>query len=125
MILKMCIVRPSYLQRPSELCCLTYPDFFRWWDVASSSQQQKASSAASEGEIYSVNCRGCDDFASFMDASKALQNAQQSLSQLLHDSAYSPDTSEDVRALTRSMMYHDIPQVVVDAVLQYYERERN
>ena len=91
--------------------------------MATSSQQQKASSAASEGETYCVNRQGCDDFASFMDASKALQNAQHSLSQLLHDSAYSPDSSEDVIALIRSMMYRDVPQVVVDAVLQYYERE--
>ena len=39
----------KYLQRPPQLDRLTYPEFFRWWDLASSAQQQKANDAAAEG----------------------------------------------------------------------------
>lgn len=67
MILKICIVRLKYLQRPPQLERLTYPDFFRLWDLASSSQQQKASDAAAEGSTYCVSRQGSDDFASLKE----------------------------------------------------------
>ena len=113
----------KYLQRPSELSTLTYPDFFRWWDIASSAQQQKAADAAAEGGTYCVTRQGSDDFAAYMDASVTLRNAQNSLSQLLHDSTYSPETREDVVALVMYLRYNEVPNVVVDAVVKHYEGE--
>ena len=113
----------KYLQRPSELSPLTYPDFFRWWDLASSSQQQKAADAAAEGGTYCVTRQGSDDFAAYIGVSKSLRNAQNSLSQLLHGSTYSPETREDIIALVRCMRYHEVPKVVVDAVVKHYEGE--
>ena len=113
----------KYLQRPPQLERLTYPDFFGWWDLASSSQQQKASDAAAEGGTYCVTRQGSDDFASYMDASRSLQNAKHSLSQLLNDSTYSPENRDDVIALVMSMRYNEVPNIVIDAVVKHYEGE--
>ena len=91
--------------------------------MASSSKQQKASDAAAEGGTYCVTRQDSDDFASYMDASRCLQNAEHSLSQLLNDSTYSPENRDDVRALVRSMIYHEVPNMVIDAVVKHYEGE--
>ena len=112
----------KYIQRPPQLERLTYPDFFRWWDLASSSQQQKASDAAAEGGTYCVTRQGSDDFASYMDASRCLRNAEHSLSQVLNDSIYSPENRDDVIALVMSMRYHEVPNIVIDTVVKH-ERE--
>ena len=113
----------KYLQRPPQLERLTYPEFFRWWDSASSAQQQKASDAAAKGGTYSVTRQGTDDFASYMDASRCLQSTERSLFQLLNGSTYSCEDGDDVIALVKSMKYHDVPKVVIDAVIKHYEGE--
>ena len=113
----------KYLQRPPQLDRLTYPEFFRWWDLASSAQQQKATDAAAEGGTYSVARQGADDFASFMDASRCLQSAESSLSQLLNGSTYRSAGRDDFIALVKSMRYHDVPKVVIDAVIKHFEGE--
>ena len=58
-----------------------------------------------------------------MGALVTLRSAQKSLSQLLHDSTYIPENTEDIIALVRYMMYSEVPRVVVDAVVKYYEGE--
>ena len=113
----------KYLQRPPQLERLTYPDFFRWWDLASSAQQQKATDAAAEGGTYSVARQGADDFASYMDALRCLQSAESSLSQLLNGSTYRSASRDDFIALVKSMRYHDVPKVVIDAVMKHFEGE--
>ena len=47
---------------------------------------ESLSDAAAEGGTYSVTCQGSDDFAGYMDASRSLQNAEHSLSQILNAS---------------------------------------
>ena len=64
---------------------------------------------------------GADDFASFMDASRCLQSAESSLSQLLNGSTYRSAGRDDFIALVKSMRYHDVSKVVIDAVIKYFE----
>ena len=86
--------------------------------MASSSQQQKASDATAGVGTYCVTCQGSDDFASYMDVSRSLQNAKHSLSQLLNDGTYSPENRDDVIALVMSMRYNEVPNIVIDAVVK-------
>ena len=60
-----------------------------------------------------------------MDASRSLQNAEHSLSQVLSASTYSPENTDDVIviALVKSMRYHEVPNVVIDAVVKHYKGE--
>ena len=91
--------------------------------MATSSQQQKASDAAAEGGTYSVTRQGTDDFASYMDASRSLQSSEHALFQVLNNTTYSPENRHDVLALVKSMRYHKVPKVVIDAVVKHYEGE--
>ena len=45
------------------------------------------------------------------------------LFQLLNGSTYSCEDGDDVVALVKSMRYHDVPKVVIDAVIKHYEGE--
>ena len=69
--------------------------------------------------LKGVACQGADDFASYMDALRCLQSAERSFSQLPNDSAYS-SASRDAIALVKSMRYHDVPKVMIDAVVKYF-----
>ena len=60
--------------------------------------------------------------ASYMDASRCLQSTERSLFQLLNGSTYSCEDGDDV-ALVKSMRYHEVPKVVIDAVIKHYEGE--
>ena len=54
----------TYLQRPTALHSLTYPEFYRWWRPATTAEQRKAS----EEESSCAGTKGGDDFGQFLSA---------------------------------------------------------
>ena len=73
----------TYLQRPSSLYSLTYPEFYRWWRSATTAEQKKSSSRASQA--CDIQCNGSNDFEDFMHAKENLEEAQTTLSELLSE----------------------------------------
>ena len=68
----------TYLQRPTQLAPLTYPEFYRWWRSATPAQQKKAVGTAANGQVLVSETKGANDFRDYEIAKSILDRARQS-----------------------------------------------
>ena len=70
----------TYLERPTRLDSLTYPEFYRWRHFATQNQQNRVAQATSQPVVI---CRGADDFKGYLNAKSKLESAKTLLADLL------------------------------------------
>ena len=107
-----------YLQRPTSLYPLTYPEFYRWWRSATTAEQRKAEQ--SDGDACVGRSKGSNDFRDFMHAKKRKDQAVAELSQLLIQCQADVRDCYDLLALCTALKRIPIPQPAIDAVQRYY-----
>ena len=106
----------TYLNRPTSLRPLTYPEFYRWWRSATAAENKKAS----EVESYTIQCKGSDDFGEFMCAKQKLNNALTVLLEQLANCELEVRDGYDLLALCRALQRLNVPKRVLSAIQRYY-----
>ena len=107
----------TYLNRPVQLVPLTYPEFYQWWRSATPDEQKKGD------KNHVIRSKGVDDFSGYENAMSEVENAKQSLNELLSQCDLQVENSYDLLALQRCLKNHDISPKVVQAVVEHYVHE--
>ena len=96
----------TYLQRPTQLAPLTYPEFYRWWCSATPAQQKIAVSMSANGQALISETKGANDFRDYEIDKSILDITIDSLAELLADYESLVQTGEDLVALGRCLKEH-------------------
>ena len=93
----------TYLNKPTQLDSLTYPEFYQWWRSATKDEQKKAAQTTSQRVI---KCKDADNFKGYLDAKSALESAQALLADLLCRPQI--QSGYDLLALKRCLKAHNV-----------------
>ena len=112
----------TYLQRPSRLAPLTYPEFYQWWHPSTSPESSRftPNTCSDKQPISAIGSKGTDDFTVYMTVKRVHDMAFNKLLTLLSTSSTQVKTSHDLLALTGSLELYELPAQVITVLNSHY-----